>query len=803
MLIKKILPGFYNGVSQQPASTRLDTQCEAEENMYGTLVDGLIRRPNTEFITTLSSHASSNAFFHTINRDENEKYIMVITDDKEEPIEIYTLNGTRCTVNYSDATAKSYCITTNPKTSLRAVTIADYTILANTTVKCLKNTSWTVPVDYSAEYFVFVKRGVIRTTYNIFYTNPAGQQHTISTYTTDDSTTSTETIAQGILNNLTTVTTTTYDTDGNPITTTSANPAWTALQSAGWVISRLGSTIRIYNRNTAGATLGTFSATDGYGNTALTCTNKTMSSFSDLWALPWVNKLFTITGDTNNDFTKYYVKTLDKDGTWVETVRTDINNKVEASTLPHQIIRSAENTFTVSTIDWQDRTIGDENSAPDPSFIGDYIKGVFFLQNRLGFLAGENVILSKAADYFNLYPTTALDILDDDPIDVAVSTTQVNILHSAISFNENLLLDSTQQQFILTAGDNLLTPKTVQTLPITRYITSSKCLPVAAGTNLYYVAPNGNYSNIKEYFVQPDTSIPDAEDITQHVDRYIPSNITDLVSCIPANMLFAFSINSPNTLYQYSYLWQGNNKIQSAWTKWTFDDDILGLTTLDSNLYLLIKKDGSSEICLVKMDLTHATTGSLPFRVYLDKLTSIQGTYNNQTKVTTWTLPYHDSTNNFNVIDSVTGLVVSTVSKNSDNTIIVTGDYSSIPYFIGKTYNSTYQFSEWFNKANDDKVGDLEGRLQLKKLILHFEDTGPFTISITPYRRETITSIYSGFIIGQTYFDAPILASDTKSVLMMCNSRNTKIILSTNSYLPTKFILAEFIGNYVTSARLI
>jgi hypothetical protein len=803
MLIKKIIPGFYNGVSQQPAALRLDTQCELAENMYGTLIDGLIRRPNTDFITTLESNVASNAYVHTINRDKAEKYIMAITNDTNNPIEIFKLDGAKCTVNYADTASKTYCTATDPKNSFKAVTIADYTILANTTTKCLKNTSWVAPNDNSAEYFIYVKRGIIKTNYQIVYTEPTSERTILSSYTTDETTTNTETIATNILNALTTTTSTYTDMNGTVITTTTTNPTYTALVNAGWVLTRIGSTIRAYNPNTSGVALGTFSVTDGYGDLALVCTKKIMSSFSDLWKLPWKDKLFTIVGDANNSFTRYYVKTENANGTWVETVLDTINNSFEASTLPHQIVRTAENTFTVSTINWGDRIIGDEVSAPDPSFVNNYIKGVFFFQNRLGFLAGENVILSRASDYFNFFPTTALEVLDDDPIDVAASTTQVNILQSALPFNSNLLLDSNQQQFILTAGDSILTPKTVQIKPITKYNTSPTCMPTSAGTNLYYAVPLGKYSGIKEYFVQPDTFVTDAADITSHVDRYIPSDITTLLSCVPVNMIFAFGESNPNTLYQYSYLWQGNDKVQSAWTKWTLDDAILGLTTIDYYLYLLVKKANTNQVCMLKMDLTHVNTGELSFRVYLDKQVSLTGSYDSTTNQTTWTLPYTDASTAFKVINSVTGLELAIKTKVSDTTITAIGNYSTVPYYIGKTYTSTYRFSEWYNKQNENKVGDLEGKLQLKKLLLHFEESGPFRIVVTPYRREAIVHDYSGIILGLTYLDTPILVSKIASFLLMCNSKSTTIDLICDSYLPVRFILAELIGNFVSSARLV
>ena len=53
--------------------------------------------------------------------------------------------------------------------------------------------------------------------------------------------------------------------------------------------------------------------------------------------------------------------------------------------------------------EWGNRTCGDLDTAPDPSFIGFPINDVFIFKNRLGFLADENVILSQTKEFFNFF----------------------------------------------------------------------------------------------------------------------------------------------------------------------------------------------------------------------------------------------------------------------------------------------------------------------------------------------------------------------------------------------------------------
>ncbi|UZT50288.1 non-contractile tail tubular protein [Enterobacter phage 03_vB_Eclo_IJM] len=63
-----------------------------------------------------------------------------------------------------------------------------------------------------------------------------------------------------------------------------------------------------------------------------------------------------------------------------------------------------------------------------PSFVDSTINDVFFYRNRLGFLSGENVIMSRSAGYFAFFLKSVATLSDDDPIDVAVSHPRISIL---------------------------------------------------------------------------------------------------------------------------------------------------------------------------------------------------------------------------------------------------------------------------------------------------------------------------------------------------------------------------------------
>lgn len=793
MLINRTIPGLYNGISQQPASMRLDTQGELQENGFSSVVHGLMKRAPTEFVATLDSFSTLDSFMHVINRDSSEQYIVIVTADPMNPIEIFKFDGTKCTVRYGtldanlvftpDDTVKNYITSgiTNPRTQIKATTIADYTIIANTTKKPLmKNVIDNVQNPNIA--VVYIKRGVAVTDYKV-YVNDALKAEFTTGDTTAPATYKTNNIASNLYNSLVTN------------------------LGAGWTLSLIGSSISIEKTDQTDFNIR---VEDSYGNQAMAVAKGSVQKFTDLPAQAPTNFIIEVTGDEGNSFDNYYVKYQNSDGVqyhapvWVETTKPNLKNTFDETTLPHRLVRTNVNEFTFAPIIWEKRKVGDSISAPEPSFINldantDYtINDIFFFKNRLGFLTGENVVLSRAGDYFNFWPTTALDILDDDPIDISVATVQVAILRHAVPFNSTLLLFSDQQQFILSSKDNFLTPKTVATDPATQFDTSPICKPAGIGSNVYFVVPNGDYSSVREYFVQPDSLTNDATNISAHIPAYLPKNIDILVGSSAEDILLLQSKDEPKNVYVYKVYFSEKERLQFSWSKWIFDDDIINLVIMENYVFFLMKKD--SQVTLQKMNLEKIATGTLPFRIHLDKLCNLSGVYDAINDKTTWTLPYTDSATTFRVIESSTGNQVLNVSKVNNTTLEAPGNINT-PCYIGKDYVFRYRFSEWYIKSETDKVANIQGRLQIRTLKLSFTNTGYFALEITPFRRTKVIKPYTGVLVGVSLIGQPSLQSGEYNFLIMANTKGSQIDLVNDSYLPCEFQSASFEGFFVMRSR--
>ena len=108
--------------------------------------------------------------------------------------------------------------------------------------------------------------------------------------------------------------------------------------------------------------------------------------------------------------------------------------------------------------------------------------------------------------------------------------------------------------------------------------------PVGAGRFVFFATDMGAHTGIREYFVEVDSETNDAVEITSHVPQYLDGNVKHLAASSNNDMLLVLTdgTDATKTLYVYRYFWQGTNKLQSAWSKFTFDSTIISAEFLQA-----------------------------------------------------------------------------------------------------------------------------------------------------------------------------------------------------------------------------
>lgn len=525
----------------------------------------------------------------------------------------------------------------------------------------------------------------------------------------------------------------------------------------------------------------------------------TVQDFASLPGSPTLNDTYEIAGDVNNAFDNYYVKW---DGTtWRESPKVGIQYKFTATTMPHTLARTAPSTFTFDVVAWGERDVGDLTSSPDPSFVGKSINDIFFHRNRLGMLSGDNVILSTApSSDFDFFRDSATVLIDSDPIDIAASHTKVSTLYHAVPFDQSLLLFSEQTQFIL-SGSNILTPSTATIDVTTEFEASVAAKPVGAGPNVYFIVPKGEYSGVREYFVEDEVTTNDAADITAHAPTYVAGDMFELEASSNEDVLFGLSSTTRNKLWLYKYFWQGDEKVQSSWSTWEFgaDDVLMGTGMIQTDLYITTKRTDGLYLEVIKLQ-ENLTDGNNGYQCRLDRRQELTGSYNAGTGLTTWTVacPHLDE---LEVIlgDSFTNSIGKklNVTYPTSTTVSALGDYSSGSCFVGKPYTKTYTFSEFYLR-DASKNALRGGRLMMRDMQLHYIDTGYFKVTVTPLYRDSYEYEFTGKVLGAGSFllgSLQVVDGEFK-VPLRADSRELTVTLTNDSHLPSIIQSAEWNALY-------
>jgi hypothetical protein len=776
-LISQSIPNLINGVSQQPPSLRLNTQAELQENGLSNVVTGLSKRPSSQHIADLGViNNIDKAFIHTIRRDENEFYSMVV--DTAGTIKVFDKDGVSKTVTNNAASYLSGL--TDPSQELAAVSIADTTFILNKNTVVAKGTN-TSP-SRNPEALVYVKQADYSSTYRLKLTKGASTS-TVEFATkssTQSSTGATQNAERGASTDLIAENLDTFS--GTAVNTTYYDNITNGAAVTGLTLTRYGSVIHIQSTDTTNFTV---EVGDSHGGDHLLLFKTETADFKKLPTEGPVDFNIKVSGDNQKAQDDYYVK-FTADGVWKETIEPNIIVDLDATTLPHKLAKQPDGSFIFDEVSYADRKVGDDGTNDFPSFIGYTLADIFFHRDRLGVLADENVIFARAGEYvdFDFFRKSTLTIVDSDPIDVAVSSNKVSILKHAVPFNEALLLFSDLTQFKLTA-DPVLTPETVNITNTTEFEASLRAKPAQAGKFVYFASKRGAWSGMWEYYVDTDTDTNDATESTAHVPEYLNGDVTNIQASSNEDMLLVQTDNDPQALYVYRYYWSGREKLQSSWSRWVFDGDVIGCSFNRADITLLIKRDTNlylERINLSVDDATNYTTGQ--FSIHLDRRVQLE-------TAGLTTVPYVDAATIY--IDQ-TGNVINladVAGKLADDEVV----YAGIPYTF------KYQFSEPVVKQGNQPV--TTGVLNLRNYAVVYNNTGFFEVDVTPSRRATYNRKFTGRIVSgaANILNRAAIDSGTYEFGILAKSDKVSIVLKSDSHLPCVFQSAEWEGFYVLRSR--
>lgn len=540
--------------------------------------------------------------------------------------------------------------------------------------------------------------------------------------------------------------------------------------------------------------------------------------FEDLPDTATSGQIYKITGSGDNAFAAYYVKRVG--GVWEEYRDPAMTqNRLNATTMPHALVREADGTFTFAPFSWAERKVGDADSNPTPTFIGRTIRDVFFVQNRLGLLVDENVVLSCAADFGNFWRNTVTAYVASDTVDVAVTGSKVSLLYHAIPFNDTVILFSDQTQFVLSWGQDGITPDSVALTPVTSYNVNVASKPVQSGRDVYFSSNAGGYSRVYEYYNRPsnDGAVTEAADITAHVPRYIPQSVVTMAAAASDEAIFSVAATNRDRLYVYKYVWaNAQEKAQSSWSYWQIEPSsvILSVTCLDSYVYLLVQRADGVFIERANLQSLVPSFG-LDHTVYLDRQVQLTGSYDAGNNRTVFTLPYQYSASLIRIVQGASGPLKEALFDPSQYVVIsstqiaVPGNRSAYACVLGHKYEMRYTFSPQF--ASTDSGAILTGRTILRSMTVRYTDSSFFRTEVAPYGNdpavETVVAAklaeFTGKTLGESslILGTPSYGTGDYTFQVYGEAEVARITLVNDSHVASTFQSAEIEITYHNRAR--
>lgn len=807
-LVSDSVPSLINGVSQQPPTLRLPSQVGEQINAHSSEVDGLRKRPPLELLAKLDDEAfAAVPFVHAFSDSQGIPYVALIGSTG---VRVFTLEGTEKVVDAS--LAGGYLSAESPAQSpadkFRCLTVGDYTFILNrgvqpalaanlTTVRPFEGMAVIRQGSYGKTFSVTVKKsgGVARTG---TFTTPLGDDPSHATQV------GTDYIAEQIRTSF---------NAGN-------------MASDGFTYYRLGAILVFEN-----ATDFELTVEDDYnGNGAIAFKGRTQR-FSSLPSLAPDGFEIQVVGDDSTAFDNFYVRfeklnPTDSTGVWRECAAQGVNDTIDNSTMPLVLVREAGGDFTLRVQDWGKRTAGDDDTNPAPSFVGRPVNDLFLYRNRLGLIAGENVVMSQAGDLFNHWPKAVTQVLDNAPIDVSAADSATDI-HAATPFGGRLILWATKKQLGL-ISDAILTPRSAAIEPLANYAASSGVRPVTLGTEAFFIKEAGEFSRLQALKVQDDGLTYAADDVTVNAPSYIPSGVRVLASSPGSNLVVALCPDQPNSLFLYKVFFNGRDKVQSAVYRWDFPETMRLLHAAFERDTFLVVWDGEDGAFIgqFRTEEGYSDEGGtylthLDRRITEDAVTApsellpADGGLNLPARTRIF-LPW-EATERTIVVSRATDsepaevpVVVQTGEDVIDGFYIeVVGDWTARDFYVGDTFDMQVDLSPFFVRKQTQGGGAavvLGGRLQIRYVTINHAGTGNFNVQVIQRARSTQSRTYNHLSVdrqlGEDVTDEiPVSANGSFRFPVMGRNTETLLRIIDDTHLPAKFQSLEWEGFYTNRDR--
>lgn len=823
----KTVPNLIQGVSQQSAEQRRDSQCEAQFDCFNSPKDGVVARNGADLLRFLPGVDMATALTFEMFRGLSEHYLAVISKPGAPAATLRVFDyttGIECTVGMLGSGAAYIDALSGfaPRDCFAVQTVDDYTFVAN---RLLPPTmAATVSSSRPKEALVFFRAGgysmttkitivLAGTAYSWTYKTPDNSAPVNAQYIT------TSNLAATFYRAMTGVVAPTYSTDGvgavvqgdpgasggaGTIEPSVVVSAASTLAALGFSIEINSNLLRIWRVDGQDFLID---SSDGVGDTHVTVLKDNVRAFSELPKGGFPGFLLRVRGVSNAARTDYFVEYVNKgpaDGYWQERTGPAVPTTLDPARMPHALINTGPGTFTFGPLTWSLRIAGDGvETSKDPGFVGRGIEALFYHKGRLGILTNATATWSKQGSPFTFFPDTVQTVLDDAPVDITLAAgEQIALLKRTLSVDEGLFLWAQRSQFRVNSGSEPFKQNTVDAPSAGAYEFAEYCNFGKIGASVY-LATEPDSSVVIRNLQFANGKLAGDIDVTAHVSEYIPAGARLLSVSDTGQLLFVQTDGAYNSLFLYNFLVQDRQVVQSAWNQWRFPEGrIIRSSVYRDTLRLLFQRTGGVAMLALPLNQRGVDPGGayrtrLDMRVDEDDCTTV---YYPDTDISYITIPYPLSLQeqvNVRVVLRTSGGVEPDVRSRGtqfdvlgvlNDVVSVRGDLTPFEFYLGFRIESLREESTFYLRGPDGSVTVDE--LSLRDFRVNHAKSGYYRIEVEQGAgRSKVATLYprvagtSDVAIG----GHPPLDTGTLTIGVDMENYDTRIRLVNDSPLPSRW----------------
>lgn len=410
----------------------------------------------------------------------------------------------------------------------------------------------------------------------------------------------------------------------------------TAVQPNVPAVAVIGSHIIFY-----GVLLGSLEVDDGGDGSLISAVWQEVAGPDKVSPIHQNNKIVKVRG--RNSAEAYYLRAVSKDPvlaadpnnvnvgevTWVEGGAT--LNEIQRGIFPATIVGNtlhiaADNVLLANLTPgphptFSSSTVGDNDTAPQPHFVGRVITYLGTFQNRLLVGCGGVLTVSRTDDYLNFYRSTVLTLPADDPFEMLPQGSEDDTLVHSVLYDQDLVVFGKKRQYRV-SGSVPLTPTSANMSVLSNFEGVADCAPVAAGSYIFYAKRGNGYSDVHQMQPGQTENSPESFPASSQLDTYLAGDATELaVATGSPSLLFLRTTGARGSVFTFAYLDKQDGRKLDSWSRWDFNPTlgaVIGTSVVkDGLLVFFARKSLTNDAVFVVADLC-PTVPTLSSRPYLD-----------------------------------------------------------------------------------------------------------------------------------------------------------------------------------------